>query len=145
MKIYLLFVSLSLLFFSCNAQKNGTNENKKTMNLTFISNEKLQHSIVLMSCDTCVPIRNIGYRVIVQLSKKEEEAIKKITPNTWIELLNNNNSDWAANLILYSLYDKNAILLSRNDDKESWDKYLKKEDLDFWNNKFKKQIHNIVR
>jgi hypothetical protein len=136
MKVYILSISLSLVFFSCSAQNIGSDENKKTLNLGFINNEKIQHSIVLMSCDTCVPIRNIGYRVIVQLSKKEKETIKKITPGTWTELLNKNKSDWAANLILYSLYDKNAILLSRNDSKETWEIYLKEEDLKFWNKEF---------
>lgn len=124
--------------FGCNAQNKKPAENKQTMNLAFISNEKIKYSIVLMACDTCVPIRNIGYRVIVSLSKKEENIVKKITPDTWKALLNNNKSDWASNLILYNLHNKDAFRLSKHDDREVWFKHFKKEDLEFWDNQFKK-------
>jgi len=146
MRIYLLLISLSLWFFNCHEQKNRPNENIKVENdLTFINNQKLKYAIALIACDTCAPIRDIGLRVIVPLSKEEEETIKKITPNTWIELLNDNKTDWAANLILYSLYDKDAFILSKNDDKETWDKYLKKEDLDFWNKELKRYLPKEIK
>lgn len=129
-------VLLSLLVFGCHTQNTKLNENKNTVDLSFISNERIKYSIVLRSCVTCVPIRNIGYRVNVQLNEEEEVKVKNITSETWKVLLNNSNSDWASNLILYSLYDKDALLLSMNDDRELWSKYYKKEDLDFWNSKF---------
>ena len=136
MKNYYLLLIFSLLCFGCYAQNNKLNKIEKPMNLAFIKNEKFKYSIILMSCDTCVPISNIGYRVKVQLSKKEEETVRKITFDTWKELLNNHNSDWAANLILYSIYDKDAFLLSKNDKRDLWVKYLKKEDFLFWDKIF---------
>lgn len=138
MKNYFLIAFLSLLVFGCHSQITKPNGNKNTVDLSFINNEKIKYSIGLRSCVTCVPIRNIGYRVSIQLSEEEEVKVKNITSETWKVLLNNRHSDWASNLILYSLYDKNAILLSRNDDRELWSKYFKKEDLDFWNSVFSK-------
>ncbi len=131
MKNYLLIL-FSLTIFGCNAQSNKTTKNKATMDLSFINNEKIKHSIVLMSCDTCAPIRNIGNRVVIELTKKEQEAVKKISKENWLKLLNSETSDFSANLILYSLYDKDAFILLRNDDKEQWRKYMKTEDLDYW-------------
>lgn len=91
-----------------------------------------------MSCDTCVPIRNIGYRVIVELNKKHNSIVKKISKESWLKLLNNNCTDFAANLLLYSMYNKDALILSKNDSIESWRKYLKEDDLVYWSKHLKK-------
>ena len=98
---------------------------------TFISNETLKHSIGLVACDSCVPIRNKGYRVIVHLTAEERQEIKSIDCREWMSLLNDTTSDYAANLILYSIYDKDAHLLSRRDSREIWIKYSKVDDLAF--------------
>ena len=92
----------------------------------------------MMSCDTCVPITNIGYRVVVALSKKQLAEAKKISPEKWVQLLNDNNSDYLANLILYELYNKSAIRLLQIDNIEKWRRVMKKEDLEYWNTQFKK-------
>ena len=85
-----------------------------------------------MSCYTCVPISNICYRVVVSLREEEENIVKKINREEWIFLLQQNTSDWAANLILYGLYDKDAFILSRNNSKELWKQYLKLDDVKYW-------------
>jgi hypothetical protein len=136
-KIYLI-ISVLLLCFGCYAQNNNPKPENRKMKYSFIYNDKIKYSIVLMTCDTCVPITNIGYRVKVQLNTKEENIVHKISYNTWEELLNDSNRDWAANLILYYLYNKDAFLLSRNNDKELWSKYLKSDDIQFWKKKFQK-------
>jgi len=138
MKNYLLLILFSLTIFSCNAQGNKTTKNKTGMDLSFINNKKTKHSIVLMSCDTCAPIRNIGHRVVVELSKKEQEIIKKIKPDIWLQLLNDSTTDFSANLILYAIYSKDAFILYQNNSTELWNKYLKKKDLEYWNNQLKK-------
>lgn len=136
MRNYLL-IFFSLTILGCNAQSNKTIKNKATMDLSFINNEKIKYAIVLMSCDTCAPIRNIGYRVIVELNKDELSKIKKINKEDWLKLLNSDTSDFSANLILYSIYNKDAFLLLRNDNKEQWRKYMKSEDLNYWKSHLK--------
>lgn len=139
MKSIILFVSVLFLFSGCNAQNPETTTQGGSMKYSFINNNKIKYSIVLTSCDTCIPITNIGYRVKVQLTKKEEIFVRKISSSTWDTLLNNINSDWAANLILYHIYDKDALLLSRNNNKELWTKYLKNDDISFWRQKLQKK------
>ena len=138
MRNILFFLILSFLVLGCFAQNKKPNTDLKATDLSFINNRTLKHQIVILACDTCAPISNIGRRVRVTLSEKNELKVKQIAPETWIILLNNKKSDWAANLILYSLYNKDAFFLSRYDERELWIKHIKEEDLDFWKKKFMK-------
>ena len=133
----IIIVSIILLN-SCYAQKKLNTEIKDCGkdDITFINNKTIDYSIVMMSCDTCVPIRNIGYRVVVNLKEKDMKIIEKLNRNCWIALLQNDKSDWAANLILYSLKNEDALLLSQSD-VDDWKKNLKKNDLIHW----EKQYH----
>lgn len=138
MKNFFLSVFFILLAVYSKSQDTCLIKNIPVIDLLFIKNQKIKHSIVLMSCDTCVPIRNIGYRVIVELNKKNNAIVKKISKENWLKLLNNNCTDYAANLLLYSMYKKDALILSKNDGIESWRKYLKKDDLAYWSKHLKK-------
>jgi hypothetical protein len=135
-------ILLSLVFFfvliNCNSQKDSkmAPKNKKT-DILFIQNDSIKYEVVLLACDTCVPISSIGYRVRVKLSEKELGVAEKISYEDWINLLNNNKTDWAANLILYYLFDKDAFLLARSDNRELWIKNLKEDDLKYWRNNLK--------
>ena len=138
MKVIISVMVLLISINSCNGQnkKQKIKVNEK-MDLSFINNKKLNYSIVLMACDTCVPIKNIGHRVIVTLTKSQNETIRKIDKATWQNLLTDKNSDFASNLILYSIYNKDAYILSKNDDLEEWKKYRKQEDYQFWETELK--------
>jgi hypothetical protein len=128
----IIIVSMILLN-SCYAQKKVNSEIKDCgkYDLTFINNKTIDYSIVMMSCDTCVPIRNIGYRVVINLKEKDMRIVGKLNRSCWIALLQNDKSDWAANLILYSLKNEDALLLSQSD-VDDWKKNLKKNDLIYW-------------
>ena len=129
-KILYIFISI-IICTICNAQ--NTRDSSKTLkNISFIENSKIKHEIVLLACDTCVPITNIGYRVRVVLSENENEIIKKLNYENWMSLLSDNNSDWAANLILYNMYNKDAFLLARNDNRVLWITSFKQDDLKYW-------------
>jgi hypothetical protein len=99
---------------------------------SFIQNQKIKYNFALISCDTCVPISNIGWRVMVELNEKEEKIVKNLNRATWLKLLNNEETDWSANLMLYYIYNKDAILLMQNKDINVWKKYAKAEDLAHW-------------
>lgn len=134
MKILIVISNAILLFCSCHAQTRDslTKENSEKVNVSFVNNDSIRHSIILLTCDTCVPISNIGYRVLVQMSKENMKAVKLLSKERWIALLEDKRSDWAANLILYYIYNKDAWLLSRRDSRDLWVKYLKEEDVKFW-------------
>jgi hypothetical protein len=135
-KIIILFL-LTTTMINCHCQdKQKDNKSKKLQNnVMFINNKSLKHSIVIMSCDTCVPVSNNGYRIIVDLTNDEKSKIKKIDCEGWISLLENKKSDWAANLILYDIFDRDAHLLSRRNSRKLWVKFSKEEDIDFWKKK----------
>jgi hypothetical protein len=101
--------------------------------VSFIQNQKLKYNFALVSCDTCVPISNIGWRVMVELNEKEEKIVKNLNRATWIRLLKNIETDWSANLMLYYIYNRDAILLKQNKDIIVWKKYAKADDLEHWN------------
>jgi hypothetical protein len=122
---------------SCNSKPIDKNKKEFDNDISFINNEKIKYSIVLMSCDTCVPISNIGYRVFVELNEKEDLIVKKLKKESWVSLLNDDKSDWAANLLLYYLHDKNAIIFRSKEAVEMWHSYFKKEDLDYWHKTLK--------
>lgn len=134
--MYKTIVSVFILLSLCELSISQSKNKIETITLhkasyKFIVNSKVKYEIGLVSCDTCAPITNVGYRVIVKLSDKEEKIARKINKATWLNLLNNPKSDWAANLILYDIKNKDAILIAKYTRKE-WLKYMKKKDIQFW-------------
>jgi hypothetical protein len=109
-----------------------SNDFKLRDSLIFISNRKIKHTIVLASCDTCSPITTKGWRIVVEMTEKEEEVARKLKKKEWMALLNDSKKDWAANLILYYIFDKEAGLLYRHDKRKFWIGYLKQIDVKFW-------------
>ena len=134
------FILFSIVICSCQAQKKNSifQNNLNSQRTAFIDNDKINYLIAIMSCDTCVPISIIGYRVVINLSQEEEDIVKKIDYQDWMSLLSNEQSDWAANLILYYIFDRDSKLLSRVKSRKEWKKYKKKEDLEFWKLHLKK-------
>ncbi len=143
MKYSVFFVLIVLTVRCTSSDKNEDSQDKviveKAQDMErlsgLINNETIDYQLVIKSCDTCVPISNIGYRIVVNLSEEKLEEIQNITPTEWLELLNNEKTDWAANLVLYYLNDKDALILSRHIDCAKWKKTLKKDDIDYWNKK----------
>ncbi len=92
-----------------------------------------------MACDTYAPVRNIGYRVIVELTNEQDKIGQKLDRKTWLNLLNLSDSDFATNMILYGIYDRDAKMLSMKENiygsenlYESWKRLMKTEDLEYW-------------
>lgn len=136
---YFILLSLFCTLLGCYSQNKPLTSNKDISKLSFIKNNKLKYTIVIMSCDTCAPIKNIGYRVLIDLNEMQSKIIKDIDSETWLQLLYDDKRDYAANLILYYLHDKDAFYIARKNTKKLWDKSVQKnEDLEYWNNLFKK-------
>jgi len=123
----LIILACASLFSSAQSQTKLSSDD-----VSFIANNKIKYSIVLLSCDTCVPITNVGFRVRVILTNKEEKIVKQIDDRAWMLLLKNDKTDWAANLILYELCDRDAILFSQCKSRKRWIGFLKGQDMDFW-------------
>ena len=87
---------------------------------------------MLVACDTCAPIHDIGYRVIISLSAKEDSIIKHISKRQWLSMLNDKKTDFAANLLLYQLYEREAIMFLQIKDASDWRLAMKDDDLYYW-------------
>ena len=136
MKILILFLLGFCITLTCSAQTIKKSEIDNLKNINFISNNKVKYTIGLISCDSCFPVMSIGYRISTNLTENQIKLASMLTFNDWLLLLNNKKSDWAANLVLYQIFDKDAIPLYHIGNRARWLKYLKKEDLAFWKQTF---------
>ena len=137
MKIHIKFdllVILLLSISSCNAQRTNdeNNKSKESLNASFIKNEELKFSIKKVACDTCFPIRDIGYRVRVHLSSKQDSVIRNMSKVQWMLKLHDCNTDFAANILLYYLYDRDAFVLLYNSEIQDWRRAMKEDDIHYW-------------
>jgi hypothetical protein len=137
MKIHIkfdLFIILLLSISSCNAQRTNdeNNKSKESLNASFIKNEELKFSIKKVACDTCFPIRDIGYRVRVHLSSKQDSVIRNMSKVQWMLKLHDCNTDFAANILLYYLYDRDAFVLLYNSEIQDWRRAMKEDDIHYW-------------
>lgn len=114
---------------------DGETNNEKN---EFLHNEDIVFHIGISSNPLTVKDDKIysggwNYRVTVEnITEIEKEKFKKIPFEMWLQLLEDENTDWAANLILYDIYERDAALLARRDDKNRWREYMKYEDIDYW-------------
>lgn len=74
------------------------------------------------------------YVIHVTINKEQRIAAKGVNRECWIRLLKDKSTDWAANLILYDLYQKDATdfrildLKSRDD----WVLEIRQRDISYW-------------
>lgn len=90
-----------------------------------------------------VPIDSTGYIVIssnyiiqVEIADSIKMALSKLSREQWLQYLQNPKTDWAANLLLYDLYKKDALLFVTRT-REEWLIRLKNEDIGYWNRTLK--------
>jgi len=130
---------LIILFIATSVTLRARVNNQGTNTLSFITNNKIKYEIVLVACDTCVPIRNIGYRINLVMTARQKAIIEKINDETWLKLLENPSKDFAANIILYSLYKKDAIIFFEYKDVYDWKRARKQKDARYWKKLFMRQ------
>ena len=117
--------------YACKPKEYKQNKQQET-DIQFINNQDLHYKILKIACDSCFPIHDIGYRVRINLSNKEDSIIKTIKRETWLSLLQDSTTDYATNALLYGLYDREAIVLLCHRDINDWRLSMKESDLIFW-------------
>lgn len=132
--VYSLLSLLLFVAFSCHKRNGNTHlpHAKTPAYVPFINNRTIKYNILLVACDTCAPIHDIGYRVRISLSAKEDSIIKHISKRQWLSMLNDKKTDFAANLLLYQLYEREAIMFLQIKDASDWRLSLKDDDLYYW-------------
>lgn len=132
--VYSLLSLLLFVAFSCHKRNGNTHlpHAKTSAYVPFINNRTIKYNILLVACDTCAPIHDIGYRVRISLSAKEDSIIKHISKRQWLSMLNDKKTDFAANLLLYQLYEREAIMFLQIKDASDWRLAMKDDDLYYW-------------
>ncbi len=137
--VFIIFLLIMCAISSYN--QNVTLKSIEDTNILWISNDKLEYYTVMRSCDTCIPIRTLaGLFVEVNITEKQKFLLKRVTYNQWLSLLNDDKTDWAANILLYYMYNKDAISLA--DDKKTWLLYFKNKDIEYWRRFLQNRIQN---
>ena len=123
---------------SCCAQKTHSKREKIITNeLSFINNKRVNFSIKKVACDTCFPIFDVGYRVSVKLTPKQDSIIVRMKRREWLSLLNDETTDYAANILLYYIYNRDAIVLLYNRSIREWRAAMKEDDILYWEKRLK--------
>ena len=132
--VYSLLSLLLFVAFSCHKRNGNTHlpHAKTPAYVPFINNRTIKYNILLVACDTCAPIHDIGYRVRISLSAKEDSIIKHISKRQWLSMLNDKKTDFAANLLIYQLYEREAIMFLQIKDASDWRLAMKDDDLYYW-------------
>lgn len=128
-KVALFTILLAMLNSCTNSQTeiNSTIDNNYKSQIP--TNGSVHFSVVLASCDTCIPIRTRGLRVSLN---ELPPNISTIPNDEWLELLRNDSTNFSASVHLYFLHDKDAFLLSKYGTPKLWNENLKVRDLEFW-------------
>lgn len=123
-----------LVTLSCNKHKEIAPKllPKAHACVPFIDNRTIKYKIMKVACDTCVPITDIGYRVQISLSAHEDSLISHISKAQWLGMLGSRKTDFAANLLLYRLYEREAIVLLHYNNAPEWRQAMKENDLHYW-------------
>lgn len=106
-----LIIFLIMFISSCNTQKIKQNDIHNTNKYSFIDNKKIKFKILKIADESTFPITDIGYRVIINLDSKENRILEGVKKEEWIQMLRNNKKDYAANILLYYLYKREAAVL----------------------------------
>lgn len=96
-----------------------------------ISWELLRKSINNLSNDS---IEKSKFFIKLKNYEKQIEYIKMLDNNSIMKLLQDEKTDWATNLLLYAINDRDADLffVFRVKTRLVWIEYLKEEDLKYW-------------
>ena len=131
---YGLLSLLLLVTLSCNKHREtvaGASA-KAPSDVSLIDNRTIKYKIMKVACDTCAPIRDIGYRVRISLSAREDSLIRHISKGQWFSMLSSKRTDFAANLLLYRLYERDALVLLYVKNTSDWRLSMKADDLHYW-------------
>lgn len=137
-KILLVLFGIVLLYGCFNKYNNKLIENKNLEDFFFIDNNKINYTITRRKyCDTCFLTDNVHHlHLKISLTEEQRKNLNRIKYDTWIELLNDQNRDWAANLILYDLHNRSPELFMALKEFKNpiklWRKNDKISDIEYW-------------
>lgn len=108
----------------------------KAQNKNFILNDSVKYDFARVSMQIIGKKYFISSMeiVLVVLTDGQKQIIKNIKKAEWLKLLVNDSTDWGANIILYNLYERDAVQYKINITNRYY--YLglneKKKEIKYW-------------
>lgn len=99
----------------------------------WIKNIKINYSIVFIGADLDLDNNSIKpskYIVLIDFSKRQKKYLKSLSIKEWECLLKCEKTNFSTNLILYSIFEKDVLLL--NMDKKEWNDCCQDDDIEYW-------------
>ena len=68
----------------------------------------------------------------MNMSKRIKKQLLKKSLSFWLDNLTNEKSDWATNIVLYYIYEREAMAIAAiNDKRENW-LQIKENEIEYW-------------
>jgi len=129
----ILIGSFFLLFIV--AQVAG--QEKLPVNNANVRYEIWHYSMQLIDTNKAIPSK---YVIAVSIGSNLKGKLKAFSAEQWLNWLEDNRTDWAANLLLYDLYERDAIVYKVVIKKrKDWLLAKKAEELEYWKAFLEKQ------
>ncbi len=125
------YLFIAMLLFS-NQIKSQTFKLQEYINNNQVRFGVWHISPVVSDTILLVPPKDV---IHVKMADSLKERIKNIRNEEWLFLLQQPEMDWTINLILYELFEKEALQFRVIKTKDLWEKTYKKEDIDYWKKK----------
>ncbi|MES2777610.1 MAG: hypothetical protein V4722_25750 [Bacteroidota bacterium] len=90
-----------------------------------------RYSMQLLDSNKATPSKCV---IEVAIPTKQKAKLKLVSSQQWLQWLKSDSTDWAANLILYDLYQRDAdIYYGVIKNKKDWLLVGKESEIDYWN------------
>ena len=122
---------LSFLFASAYMPLQAQNNLE---NSPYFKNDSLTYrlGLVTQSLVSKKKDRPVGYFVTMNMSKRIKKQLLKKSLSFWLDNLTNEKSHWATNIVLYYIYEREAMAIAAiNDKRENW-LQIKENEIEYW-------------
>jgi len=136
-KFYPFVISLIIVvsFYSCSYFTSYDAAFVSKEKIGWINNDSIGYHTVLEDHRDSVEGRYCFILVVNFTSFEQVKFFKSIPSKQWLELLNNEETNWAANLCLYCLYRRDCASYVVNNIRSAkkWHETMQeKDDMDYW-------------
>lgn len=125
----ILFITFLLVTLGVKGQRFETVSNIITNDINY---SVWRISPIVSDTIVLVPPKNV---IHISISDSLKLRLREFSYETWVNLLEDTNSDWGANLVLYELYEKDATVFKVIKKREDWVRIYKNDDLSYWKKK----------
>jgi hypothetical protein len=125
MKYLIFLLGMNIMFYVARGQK-------------YISNDSIKYSIIITMPD----FENGDYISdnilrITSIDSSKLAWAQSLSKKEWLTMLSNEKTDWAANLLLYQLNKRDALVFKIIKSRDSWIIKRRKADIAYWEKNLK--------